>query len=116
MFYFRMDGAEISLIDGKRELRFMSGRDKKHSRHVPHDKKYQLTTATEPVFFLYSFFYLVVSQTCDFSKHIKIATDLRHSVAICKICKKKRQIFKHKKATKSESGVVKKPGVMTPLI
>ena len=52
-----MDGAEISLIDGKRELRFMSGRDKKHSRHVPHDKKYQLTTATEPVFFcLYSFF------------------------------------------------------------
>ena len=54
-----MDGAEISLIDGKRELRFMSGRDKKHSRHVPHDKKYQLTTATEPVFFLYSFFYLL---------------------------------------------------------
>ena len=56
MFYFRMDGAEISLIDGKRELRFMSGRDKKHSRHVPHDKKYQLTTATEPVFFSTLFF------------------------------------------------------------
>jgi hypothetical protein len=26
MFYFRMDGAEISLIDGMRELRFMSGK------------------------------------------------------------------------------------------
>ena len=98
MFYFRMDGAEISLIDGKRELRFMSGRDKKHSRHVPHDKKYQLTTATEPVFFSILFFFIcLVSQTCDFSKHIKIATDLRHSVAICKICKKMKHVFKHKK-------------------
>ena len=26
MFYFRMNGAEISLIDGMRELRFMSGK------------------------------------------------------------------------------------------
>ena len=32
---------QISLIDGQR---FMSHPDKKHSKHVLHDKKYQLTT------------------------------------------------------------------------
>ena len=108
MFYFRMDGAEISLIDGKRELRFMSGRDKKHSRHVPHDKKYQLTTATEPVFFLYSFFFI-----CSGVTNLRLLQAYQNRNGFKTQCRnlqnlqKKGDKFLSTKRPKSESGVVK---------
>ena len=115
MFYFRMDGAEISLIDGKRELRFMSGRDKKHSRHVPHDKKYQLTTATEPVFFLYSFFLSAGVTNLRLLQAYQNRNGFKTQRSNLQNLQKKRPIFKHKKA-KIREWSCEKPGVMTPLI
>ena len=91
-----MDGAEISLIDGKRELRFMSGRDKKHSRHVPHDKKYQLTTATEPVFFSILFFFYLLGVT-----NLRLLQAYQNRNGF-KTQRSNLQIFKPKKAKISE--------------